>query len=246
MRRVAFAGATSGMGQALARRLAERSDLICVLGPNIARCEATRADLAARSPIGAAFCASLDLLDPTTFAGALDEAARQMRGLDTVIVSAGLFAPQPALEASPDLCERVLRVDFANTVALCEQARVRLLAGGGGTLCVFSSVAGDRARTPVRIYGAAKAGLSHYLEGLDHAERRNGLITIDVKPGFVRTPMTDGLPAPPFAGEPELVAERVMLAIDRGWPVVYVPPVWRYVMAIIRLLPRVVLRRLAF
>ena len=100
----------------------------------------------------------------------------------------------------------------------CEEARRRLLARGGGTLCVFSSVAGERGRKPVVLYGAAKAGLSRYLEGLDHGSGRQGLKTVCVKPGFVRTSMTAGLPEPPFAGDPEGVARTVLRAIDRGTP----------------------------
>ena len=58
--------------------------------------------------------------------------------------------------------------------------------------------------------------------------------------------MTDGLPAPPFAGEPEAVARRVLGAIDRGTPVVYAPAIWRWIMFVIRLLPRVVMRKISF
>jgi short-subunit dehydrogenase len=162
------------------------------------------------------------------------------------VVTAGLFAPQEALETDPDLCRRLLTVDFANTVVFCEEARRRLLGRGGGTLCVFSSVAGERGRKPVILYGAAKAGLSRYLEGLDHKYRAQGLRTVCVKPGFVRTGMTEGLEPPPFAGEPEAVAARVVRAIDRGHPVVYAPPIWALVMLVIRLLPRFVMRRIGF
>src|SRR6478672_254668 len=88
-----------------------------------------------------------------------------------------------------ELLARVLNVDFTATVVLCEKARKRLLTRGGGTLCVFSSVAGERARKPVVIYGAAKAGLTHYLDGLDFKFRARGLRTVCVKPGFVRTGM---------------------------------------------------------
>ena len=111
---------------------------------------------------------------------------------------------------------------------------------------MFSSVAGDRARKPVLLYGAAKAGLSHYLTGLDHKFAAQGLKTILVKPGFVKTSMTAGLPAPPFAGEPEPVARTILRAIDRGSPVVYAPPAWRFVMLAIRMLPRAVMRRIGF
>ncbi|MEE8278724.1 MAG: short-chain dehydrogenase, partial [Thermoanaerobaculia bacterium] len=91
-----------------------------------------------------------------------------------------------------------------------------------------------------------KAGLSHYLTGLDHKFRRAGLRTVLVKPGFVRTRMTAGLAAPPFAGQPERVARDILRAIDRGWPVVYTPGIWRLVMLAIRSLPRAVMRRVGF
>jgi short-subunit dehydrogenase len=122
-----------------------------------------------------------------------------------------------------------------------------LLANGGAArLCVFSSVAGERARKPVLLYGAAKAGLSYYLTGVDHKFAAQGLKTTLVKPGFVKTGMVAGLPVPPFAGEPEAVARRVLRAIDRGTPVVYAPAVWRWVMLAIRMLPRAVMRRIQF
>ena len=111
---------------------------------------------------------------------------------------------------------------------------------------MFSSVAGDRGRKPVAIYGAGKAGLSHYLESLDHRWRAEGLVTVCVKPGFVRTGMTEGLDPPPFSGEPEEVAKDVLKAIDRGRPVVYVPGAWRGIMLVIRHLPRAVMRRVEF
>jgi short-subunit dehydrogenase len=111
---------------------------------------------------------------------------------------------------------------------------------------VFSSVAGDRGRTSVVMYGAAKAGLSAYLEGLDHRFRSQGLVTVCVKPGFVRTGMTSGLKEPPFAGEPDDVSETVIRAIDQGTPVVYAPAVWKAVMTAIKAMPRFVMRRVKF
>jgi short-subunit dehydrogenase len=98
----------------------------------------------------------------------------------------------------------------------------------------------------VVLYGAAKAGLTRYLEGLDHKFHGAGLRVVCVKPGFVKTSMTDELTPPPFAGEPDAVARRVLKAIDRGWPVVYAPPAWALVMFVIRALPRWVMRRVGF
>jgi len=161
-------------------------------------------------------------------------------------VTAGVFATQETLEADAELTRRLLTVNFAHTVSFCEEARRRLMARGGGTLCVFSSVAGERGRKPVVLYGAAKAGLTRYLEALDHRYRAEGLVTVCVKPGFVKTGLTDGLKPPPFAGEPEAVARRVLRAIDRGQPVVYAPAPWALIMLVIRSLPRAVMRRVGF
>ena len=263
IRKAVFLGATKGMGRALARRMAARGDRIFLLGRDLddlgrsARDLETRAGApngaggagdasAAVSAIGAVGVALCDLERPETFAPGLAAAEAALGGFDTVVVSGGMFATQQGLEDDPALARRLLTVDFANTVVFCEEARRRLLARGGGTLCVFSSVAGERGRKPVILYGAAKAGLTHYLEGLDHKFRAQGLTTICVKPGFVRTGMTDGLPAPPFAGEPDAVAAVVCRAIDRARPVVYAPRIWALIMLVIRALPRFAMRRIGF
>lgn len=246
-KKVVVLGATRGMGRALARRFVERGDSVAVLGRQGDELGRTAADLKTRGVPGVHVSAHpCDLEQPDTFRAALEAAEQALEGLDVVVVTAGLFGTQEQLEADPALAQRVLTVDFANTVMFCEEARKKLLLRGGGTLCVFSSVAGDRARKPVVLYGAAKAGLSAYLEGLDLKFRSQGLKTVLVKPGFVRTGMTDGLKAPPFAGEPDEVAEVVLEGIDRGTPVVYAPPVWRAVMTAVRALPRFVMRRVGF
>ena len=242
-------GATKGIGRALARALVARGDTVFLLGRDVHELELGAADLVARAgkPEAVAGVAPCDLEDVESFAPALDAAAAALGRLDAVIVTAGLFATQDRLEADPALVRRLLNVDFTNTIVFCEEARRRLLAqAGGGTLCVFCSVAGERGRKPVVYYGAAKAGLTRYLESLDHKYRAAGLRTICVKPGFVKTGMTEGLRPPPFAGEPEAVARDVVRAIDAGKPVVYTPGMWALVMLVIRWLPRFVMRRIGF
>jgi decaprenylphospho-beta-D-erythro-pentofuranosid-2-ulose 2-reductase len=244
--RVAFLGATRGIGRSLSRLMAGRGDEVFLLGRDVDDLERSARDLEARAgrgPVGAAHC---DLERPAGFAAALDAAEARLGGLDAVVVTAGDFARQEDLEQDPERARRLLEVDFTNTVVFCEHARKRLLARGGGTLAVFSSVAGERGRKPVILYGAAKAGLSRYLEGLDHKFRAQGLRTVCVKPGFVKTSMTEGLRPPPFAGEPDGVARVVLRAIDRGQPVVYAPAIWRWILLVIRLLPRFVMRRIGF
>jgi len=236
------------MGRALARRMAERGDDVFLLGRDEGDMERSLRDLEVygNRAAGSFAMASCDLGAPAGFAGGLDAADNALGGFDTVVVTGGLFAAQDRLEGDPALTHQLLNVNFTGTVLFCEEARKRLLARGGGTLCVFSSVAGERGRKPVILYGAAKAGLTRYLEGLDHKFRGHGLKVVTVKPGFVKTSMTDGLTPPPFAGEPDAVARLVLAALDRGKPVVYAPRAWALVMLVIRLLPRFVMRRIGF
>ena len=248
MRRIAIVGATRGIGRAVARLLAARGDRVALLGRHAADLDASASDLAARAPSGSPLPATaiLDLARPETFDAALDEAAAHLGGLDTVVITAGAFGTQDALEADVTARERVLTTNFTHTIQFCEAARVRLIAAGGGTLCVLGSVAGDRARKPVVLYGATKAGLAYYMHGIDLRYRDAGLRAVLVKPGFVRTGMTAGLPEPPFAANPEDIAPSIVKAIDRGTPQIYVPAIWRLVMLVIRWLPGAVMRRIKF
>ncbi len=243
---VAILGGTGGMGRSLARLLAGRKAHIALLGREGASLDRSAEDLRQR---GAAAVTTVvcDLEQPDGFAAAFDAAEAALGGkLDLVVNTAALFGTQDQLEADTERALRLCTANFANTVAWCEHARKRLLAKGGGTLVVFSSVAGDRGRKPVGIYGASKAGLSHYLESLDHKYRSQGLVTICVKPGFVKTAMTTGLKPPPFAGEPDAVAAQVLRAIDRKSPMIYAPWIWGWIMLVIRMLPRFVMRRINF
>jgi decaprenylphospho-beta-D-erythro-pentofuranosid-2-ulose 2-reductase len=240
-------GGTTGMGRAIARLLVERGDSVFLMGIDQEDLNRSAADLTARHPRRAEVAVSVcDLERPETFASALDYADTALGNFDTVIVTAAMFASQDALEADVELARRLVTVNYANTVVFCEHARKRLLARGGGSLTAFSSVAGDRGRKPVAIYGSSKAGLAVYLEALDHKFHADGLHVLCVKPGFVKTGMTAGLKPPPFAGEPEQVARDVVQAIDQKKAVLYTPGMWALVMLVIRWLPRFVMRKIGF
>jgi decaprenylphospho-beta-D-erythro-pentofuranosid-2-ulose 2-reductase len=240
-------GATKGMGRAVARALIERGDSVLLLGRDEVEVGKSARDLEQRAPrptsVSSVAC---DLDDPEGFGRALDASERALPGYDTVLVAAGMFGTQEQLEQDPGLLQRVLTINYVNTVLFCEEARKRLLARGGGTLAVWSSVAGERGRKPVVLYGSSKAGLSAYMEGLDHKFRAQGLKAICIKPGFVKTAAMAALKPPPFAGEPDGVAKDVLRALDAGAPVLYTPRIWALVMLVIRFLPRFVMRRIGF
>ena len=217
-----------------------------LLGRDAGELATSARDLTARGARGPVTTGPLDLGDTAGFVAALDAADEAVGGVDALVVTAGDFAAQEELERDYARLRHLLDVNFTATAVLCQQMAERLAARGGGTICAFSSVAGDRPRRSNFLYGASKAGLSAFLDGLGLAYGARGVRVVCVRPGFVKTGMTAGLPVPPFAGEPDAVARIVLRALDRGTPVVYAPPIWRLVMLAIRVLPRAIMRRVRF
>jgi NAD(P)-dependent dehydrogenase (short-subunit alcohol dehydrogenase family) len=118
------------------------------------------------------------------------------------VITAGLFGVQDALAADPARLERLFSVNFTGTALLCQLAAERLAERGGGVICAFSSVAGDRARPANYLYGATKAGLSAFLDGLGLAYADRDVRVVCVRPRF-RANRDDGRPArAPLRGRP--------------------------------------------
>jgi len=113
-------------------------------------------------------------------------------------------------------------------------------------LVAVSSVAGDRGRQSNYPYGASKAALDAYLSGLRNRAYPLGINVITIKPGFVRTRLTEGKvnPNSPLLASPERVAGDIFNAVRVGRSICYTPWFWAYIMCIIRLIPEFIFKRL--
>jgi decaprenylphospho-beta-D-erythro-pentofuranosid-2-ulose 2-reductase len=105
-------------------------------------------------------------------------------------------------------------------------------------------VAGDRGRRSNYVYGAAKAGVSVFLQGLRQRLRPAGIRVVTLKPGFVDTPMTAHLPRNPLASSPRRAGRAIYRAIEARRDVAYIPWFWRPIMALIRAMPEALFKRL--
>lgn len=114
-----------------------------------------------------------------------------------------------------------------------------------GWISCISSVAGDRGRGKVLAYAAAKAGLSSYLDGLRHRLEGSGVWVQTIKPGWVKTRMTENMHGPLIAS-PEKVAKEIVSALEAKSRVVYTPFFWKYIMLVIKLMPYPIFKRLKF
>ncbi|MGA9666286.1 MAG: SDR family NAD(P)-dependent oxidoreductase [Gallionella sp.] len=113
-----------------------------------------------------------------------------------------------------------------------------------GFIIGISSVAGDRGRQSNYVYGAAKGALSLYLQGLRNRLYPSGVRVITVKPGFVDTAMTYGLPGMFLVASPQYIGERIVRALESSADVVYLPWFWRYIMLVIKIVPEPIFKRL--
>jgi NAD(P)-dependent dehydrogenase (short-subunit alcohol dehydrogenase family) len=155
---------------------------------------------------------------------------------DRVLVAYGTLPDQAKAQSDPKLAARALHINFVSPAVLVESLAGRMKEGSA--IAVITSVAGERGRQSNYVYGAAKGGLSRFLEGLRHRLAVKKVRVIDVRPGFVDTPMTDGLDKKgPLWAKPERVARDIEKALDGKDGPIHTPWFWAIVMGIITRVP---------
>lgn len=235
-------GATSSMARALARRLAERRATLLLCGRDLADLERQAADCEAR---GAAEARTLpfDARDPATFAPIV-EAASDLPGTINAAVFVGSMPAQAQIDADPSLIDGVVTDSHTGPARFLQMLAPLLEDRGKGVVIGVGSVAGDRGRLPNYVYGSAKAAFHTYLSGLRNRLGRSGVHVMTVKPGFVDTAMTWGLPGMDKAASPDAVAAMILKGAERRRNVIYTPFIWRIIMTVIRLIPEPVFKKL--
>lgn len=187
-----------------------------------------------------------DALDLESHTGVIEEAFSRFEDVDVVILAFGLLGNQ---EQGLNEVKAALPVVMTNYVAAVSTG-VPLMKvmekQGHGTIVVLSSVAGERARRANFTYGSSKAGLDAFWQGASMHLQESGVHVLIVRPGFVKTKMTAGLHTPPLSTDAKNVAEAVSRALVKGEDVVWVPAGLRWVMTVIRHLPRKIFARMKF
>ncbi|MFR0357807.1 decaprenylphospho-beta-D-erythro-pentofuranosid-2-ulose 2-reductase [Streptomyces sediminimaris] len=235
-------GGTSEIALATARRLvARRTRTVWLAGrPSPAL---DRAAEQLRGHGAAVHTVAFDALDPGSHETVLGKVFAE-GDVDMVLLAFGILGDQARDEREPAAAVRVAQTNYTGAVSAALVSASALQAQGHGSLVVLSSVAGERALRSNFIYGSSKAGLDVFAQGLGDALYGTGAHVMVVRPGFVRSKMTAGLPEAPFATTPEAVATAVELGLRRRSETVWVPGRLRVVMSVLRHVPRAVLRRL--
>ncbi len=243
-RRLLIIGGSSEIAAAISGELAREgvSDAL-LAGRDQPALDAAAAELRAA---GAARVETLrlDALDTPAHRSALERAFALLGEVDVAVLAVGVLGARGGLPEDIPAAVEVLRVNTVGAGSLLMETARLMRAQRRGTIVVLSSVAAELPRASNAVYCASKAGLDALARALDDELRAEGVRVMVVRPGFVRTRMTAGLPEPPFATSAEVVARETRRGLRRGAGTVWAPSGLRWVAAGLRMLPRWIYRRL--
>lgn len=230
MKKAIVTGATSGIGRALALKLASEDYVVGIVGRRTERLE----ELCRLAP-GHFVIRPFDLRDYNRLIDMLDDLANELGGLDLIIANAGVDRRNPALILEPEL--ETIEVNVAAFVCTVDWAAAYFKKQGSGHIVGVSSVAAFWANARTLAYNSSKAFEVKYLAGLYANLKSKGIHVTDICPGFVATEMTQGRTDMFWVASPEKVADQIYRSILKKKRIAYVSRRWRYLGWIMRILP---------
>ena len=245
LNKTVIVGATSAIAEHCARQWLQQGPAeLWLVGRDAARLQRVADDLQVRSPSSTLRVLTLGFDDPQAIAALLRRCC-EGRAPQRVLIAHGLLPDQAACQQDLQQAAQALWVNGNSAVLLAEGFAGAMQRAGGGCLGVIGSVAGDRGRKSNYVYGAAKGLVERYLQGLQHRLAGTAVRVVLIKPGPTDTPMTARLRAQGRAlASVEQVAADAVRGMARGRAVVYTPGRWRWVMAVVRALPRALFHKL--
>lgn len=242
--RVLVVGATSAIAQAAARLWAQQGHALFLLARDEARLSLVAADLRARGASSVAH-AAFEACAFQDHPRAVGDAVAALGGsVDIALVAHGSLPDQASCEGDSLAALGAIQVNGLSVVSVVTEIANCMEAQGHGTLLAIGSVAGDRGRQSNYVYGASKALVATFLQGVRNRLHGHGVRVVTVKPGFVDTPMTAHLAKGPLWAAPEQVGAGIVAAAAGGPDVVYLPRFWAAVMGVIRAIPERVFKRM--
>lgn len=242
-RNVLIVGASSAIATACARRWAQQGASFFLVGRSADKLEQVGADLKARGASVHSYVLDLDQMKQH---GAMLDACQAALGtVDIALLAHGSLPVQGDCERDAALAVQAFQSNAVSVIALLTQMALRMQAQQSGCIAVIASVAGDRGRASNYVYGAAKGAVTIFCSGLRARLYRHGVHVLTIQPGFVDTPMTQGLQLPKaLLATPEQVALDIVRAVEKRSNTLYTPWFWRFIMLVIRHLPEALFKRL--
>jgi decaprenylphospho-beta-D-erythro-pentofuranosid-2-ulose 2-reductase len=242
-RRVLILGATSGIARETSRCFAAEGAKLFLVARDSQKLAAVAADLKVRGA-QAVETYEADLAAYSDHAAIINRAASAWQGLDAALIAHGTLPDQTLLENDLAALREAVDTNYFSTVSLSMELAAVFEKQRSGVLAVIGSVAGDRGRRSNYVYGSAKAAVATFLAGLRLRLLAAGVQVVLIKPGWVSTPMTAHLPQNFLYISAEKAGRGVHKAMISHTRVVYLPWYWKWIMAVIRMLPEPIFAKL--
>lgn len=239
---VLILGATSAIARGTAAAFAARGDNLYLASRDLVELKRIAADLQVRYGVKVSyslFDAAATETHPAFFISVLKE----VQHLNGVVVAFGLLGDQQAAREF-ELAEKIIASNFTGAVSILSICANYFEPLKRGFIIGITSVAGDRGRQSNYVYGAAKGAFSLYLQGLRNRLFASGVRVVTIKPGFVDTAMTFGLPGLFLVASPQNIGKQIVRTLAKSADIVYLPGFWRYIMLIIKHIPEPIFKRL--
>lgn len=237
MQSILILGATSSIARACSEIFASRQCKLFLASRNVAELERIASDLRIRFSVQVDY-AFFDITQIDSHAVFFEKLIHKMGVINGLIMAVGLIDKVDY--------QKVIAANFTGPIAFFEHAVNYFVIQKQGFIIGLSSVAGDRGRKPNYVYGASKAALTTYLQGLRNNLYPSKIQILTIKLGLIDTKMVFGGKYPLFlAANPKKTAIKIIQALDKGKESVYIPGIWRIVMFLIRLIPEKIFKRLS-
>lgn len=243
MKRILIIGATSAIAEHCARIWAAKGDALHLVARNDQHLQVIASDLKVRGASKVTtYC--IDLNDVDRHEELLNAADNTLGNVDTVLIAHGTLSNQKSCELSVHETLSEIQTNALSTISLLTLIANRFEAKKSGTICVISSVSGDRGRASNYVYGSAKAMVTAFTSGLRQRLYKSNVSVVTVKPGFVDTPMTSAFSKGFLWVKPNIVAKNIVHAIDKSKAEVYIPLFWLGIMIVIKIIPNFIFKKI--
>ena len=241
MKKILIVGATSSIAQHCAKIWTIRGDKIYLVARNRNKLNKIANDLKISKTT---HTRCLDLNDLSEHRMMLKEADSVLDGIDILLIAHGTLSNQKSCEQSVKETLAEVKTNALSTISILTLIANLFERKKAGTIAIISSVAGDRGRVSNYVYGSAKAMIAVFASGLRQRLYKANVAVVTIKPGLIDTPMTAEFKKGLLWTKPEVVAEKIVKAIDTKKNEVYIPQFWWLVMKIIKLVPENIYKKI--
>jgi short-subunit dehydrogenase len=239
-------GASSGIGAAIARKLAQEGYKLALLARRKEMLDDLCSQINQLAGENRAIAYQHDVTNYQEVPALFQKILQDLQTIDVFVYNSGVMYNVNISEYNFEKDLKTVEVNLLGAMAWLNQASVLFERMGKGHLVGISSVAGDRGRVGNPPYHTAKAAFSTYLESLRNRLARSGVHVLTVKPGYVQTAMMEQIKGKLPVSTPEKTAIDIWRAIRRRKQVIYTPWWWRYILLIVQHVPSFIFRRLSF